>query len=265
MALWMQPYPGQLIPTHRFVCSFGCFHASCGSKGWPSSHSPAWCKVTHAKWLIEDSMMRCSQSRCRWSCHWSRTQQHSKASWHASPPLRLPHLQWEDEWLHCSFSSLHLQLQQGGSQERLANLVQPEIVPTSTARHLGSLPRSTLKCFPPDPATKQVQFDLSDNLGDTPQLPADLASFLEEDITNKWNDAQHPLPPQSQAHRCFQRGIQTSDVPPLLEEPSLRPALSHQPDPQLPVGPSPDIVQHKTQWNAWGNGSRLTWPRHDTP
>ena len=46
---------------------------------------------------------------------------------------------------------------------------------------------------------KQVQFDLTDNMGDAPQLPPDMASFLEwpEDATNEWGDAQSPSSPMA--------------------------------------------------------------------
>ena len=143
--------------------------------------------------------MRCSQSRCRCLCHRSRAKQHqtpspgdpqcSEASWHASPSPSLLHPQCEDEQLHHSFSTLHLQPQQQASQEREVDPVHLGIAPTSTAGHLGFLPRSTLKCLPPNPAPKQVQFDLADDLGDTLQLPADLASFLGEGATNVCSNA----------------------------------------------------------------------------
>ena len=83
-----------------------------------------------------------------------------------------------------------------GPKKRDVSLVQLGIVPISTTGHLGSLPRSTLKCLPLGPAPKQVCFDLPDDLGNTPQLPADFASFFREDATNKWSNAQH-LPTSS--------------------------------------------------------------------
>ena len=60
----------------------------------------------------------------------------------------------------------------------------------STTGHLASLPRSTLKWSPTDPAPKQVWLNLPDDLGDTLQLSPDLASFLAEDTSDKWSNTQ---------------------------------------------------------------------------
>ena len=48
------------------------------------------------------------------------------------------------------------------------------------AGHPHSLPRPVAECPPLGLAQKQVQFDLTDDLGNAPPLPMVLASFLGE-------------------------------------------------------------------------------------
>ena len=58
-----------------------------------------------------------------------------------------------------------------------------------------SLLRPVADCPVLGPVQKQVSFDLADDLGDSPSLPMDLASFLGEDVTNVKIDTPHPLAP----------------------------------------------------------------------
>ena len=174
----------------------------------------------------------------------------SLAFWHASPPL-CPWL--ENEQLHHSVSDMHLQQPQQGAQEREVKLVWLGTTPTSTAGHLGSLLRSTLMCLPPDPAQRQVSFNLPDDLGNTLQLPTDMVSFLGEDATDEQRVKLNiSLSPQAQAHWCCQRRIETSGIPPLLEEPCLRPAPPHWPGLWLPGGPFQMQYNTRPTGMFWG-------------
>ena len=65
---------------------------------------------------------------------------------------------------------------------------------TCPVRCSHSLQKSTVACSSKSPAQKLVQFDLlnQDDLGNSPQLPMNMTSFLErpKGATNEWCDAQ---------------------------------------------------------------------------
>ena len=51
------------------------------------------------------------------------------------------------------------------------------------------------ECPPLGPVQKQVQCDLTNDLGDAPSLPKDLANFLGENATDEQIDTPHPSAP----------------------------------------------------------------------
>ena len=117
-------------------------------------------------------------------------------------------MQHEDEWLHCSFSSLHLQPQQQESQKREVGLIFLEIAQTYTtgcSYFHQALPSSA----PPRPSTKQVWFDLAYDLGNAPQLPVNVAGFLEqpEGATEEQGNAQCPPAPSVTGPQLLKREL----------------------------------------------------------
>ena len=74
-----------------------------------------------------------------------------------------------------------------------------EVGPMHTTGNSDSLPGSTIKCSPPGPTGKQVWFNLADEVGDAPQLPANTAGFLEwpEGATDEQSNAEHPPAPSA--------------------------------------------------------------------
>ena len=152
---------------------------------WESS-SDKWCR----------SQNQCSQSRWRSSQHWSKSQWHqSSLSWDAhsgryiSPSPRPPCQQPTDKWLNCSLSELHPHPWQWESMSRMWT--------GSTSMHTPgypcSQPRLVAECLPLGLAQTQVWFHLTDDLGNTPSLLTDLASFLGEDVTDEQINAPCPL------------------------------------------------------------------------
>ena len=81
-----------------------------------------------------------------------------------------------------------------GIQEEGVRRMQPDSTVKHTTEHPHSPPGSATECSPQGPARKQVCFNLTEGLGDTPPLPADLAYSLG-DATDEWVDASQPPTP----------------------------------------------------------------------
>ena len=228
--------------------------------------------------------MRCSESTGR--CSFSRGSQH----WHQSPPQRgptqgkvcsrtpsrspsrhalplpsqpCPH--HRDKWLHHPFSSLYLQPHELEPLEEGVDLNQPEITPAHTTRCSSSTQESMVECLLRSTMQKHVQFDIADELGDTPQLPTDLAGFLEwpEDATDEWGDIQALLPLWLHTllydlRHMFQRGRVTGSTLLLLGKPDPSQAPFHSLGLQLPGEPDPNVTPHQTQCNGQMTGSGHT-------
>ena len=160
--------------------------------------------VEAARWLREDLSTRQSRSRdqCSYSWHritvnWSELQwcqsplppepclgtSHSRHGMYSSPSPSLPCLHPTDKQSNNSLSVLHLPCQQQESRSRMWI--------DSTPRHTIGHPHCPLRLLaeflPLAPAQKQVQFDLSEDLGEALSLPTDLANFLGEDSTDEWD------------------------------------------------------------------------------
>ena len=90
------------------------------------------------------------------------------------------HAPRRDKWLHHSYGCPPLQLHQ---QESPGEDVSPTWLGTAlthTAWHSWSPQESTVACLPKSPTQKQVWFNFQsqDDLGDSLQLPTNLAGFL---------------------------------------------------------------------------------------
>ena len=163
-----------------------------------------------AKQLRGDSLMRSSwphsrhRSRaCQYQSQSPGWQQPSKAPpqssmrkphRHTSPSLSPPHPTCADE--NCSLSKLHLQPQWWESRRRWVSRMWPESALMHATGHSCSPPGSATECSPQDPTRKQVWLNLANDLGDTPSLCADLASFLGG-TTDEWINASHPPAPSA--------------------------------------------------------------------
>ena len=145
----------------------------------------------------------CFHSRSRSSHHWSQSHSWGTHSGrHISPSPSPPHTHPAGEWISHSLSDLNL-YPQWQSRSRTCK--------THTAIHPCSLLRLVVRCPPLGPAQKQVQFNLTDDLGEAPSLLMGLANFLEEDIADEHIDAPCPLAPT--ATDLPQPPSDTSDQP----------------------------------------------------
>ena len=94
-----------------------------------------------------------------------------------------------DDQLNHSLSDLHLHPQQLESRSRMwrgGALMPAKGWPPS-------LQRPVAECPPLGLVQKWVLFDLTNDLGDAPSLPTDLANFLGENITNEQIDTPCPF------------------------------------------------------------------------
>ena len=101
-----------------------------------------------------------------------------------------------------------------------------------TTGHPHSPPRPVAGCLPIGPVQKQVKLDLTDDLGNAPQIPIDLASSLGEDVTDEQIDAPYPPAPLTMAPHSCPMTLATSIIPPIWEKPNQKPVL---PSLQLPL------------------------------
>ena len=111
---------------------------------------------------------------------------------HTSLSLNLQHPLHKDQGLYCSLSKLHLQSQQWESRRREVSRTWPDSTLMDATECPHSPPGSVMEYLPQGPPKKQVCFNLTEDLGDTPPLSNDLVPFLG-DPTDEWNEA--PCPP----------------------------------------------------------------------
>ena len=121
--------------------------------------------------------------------------------------------------------------------------MQPDSTLMYATRCLHSPPGSATECSPQEPARKQVHFDLTDDLGDTLPLPANLACFLGDATNEQFNV---PCPPAPSTISSPWPPSNSSDQH--CANPTggaqLKTALLHQASLWLPVKPDPDVEVH---------------------
>ena len=105
--------------------------------------------------------------------------------------------------------------------------------------------------MPQGPTKKQVHFNLTEDLGNTPPLSPDLAHFLGH-ITDKQIDAAHPPVPSSMSFPRPPSDGKNQHHDTSWEDPSQRPIPPCQTSLGLPVKPGPDEVVLQPCRTPWG-------------
>ena len=170
-----------------------------------------------------------------------------------------------DVKLHCSLSKLHLQLQLWESRRTGVSRMQPDCGLTHATGCPCSPPGSGTEYLPQGSTLKQVWFDLTIDLGSTPWLPTDLASFLGDATDEQINS---PCPPafsaKSSPWSCSDGSDQCCAKPMGGTQPKTSTAPSNKPTAASQAGSRcrnvPDPLEHPGEWIQGSNGQDQAAP-----